>query len=137
MNLRDVLLNPKLPAGLSFIENSNKLAIDLNKAPEFIKSIDIPLLGTAEFHFDVEIDAAQVAKRIGVDLSPYQSFTVEYDAPVPVQIRKHKKKRINKKWAKRYGYTMVIKPHKLTDVTFKPSDDENELICEMIGGRMT
>lgn len=25
---------------------------------------------------------------------------------VPVQRRRHKKKRINKKWAKRYGYTM-------------------------------
>lgn len=26
-----------------------------------------------------------------------------------VQVRKHKKKRINKKWAKRYGYRQVIK----------------------------
>ena len=136
MNLKDVLFNPKLPEGLSFIEDSDRLSIDLNDAPEFVRSIDIPLLGTAEFHFEVEVDAAQVAKMIGTDLSQYQSFTVEYNTPVPVQVRRHKKKRINKKWAKRYGYTMVIKPNRLTDVTFKPSYDENGLAYEMIGGRM-
>jgi hypothetical protein len=28
-----------------------------------------------------------------------------------VQARKHKKKRINKKWLKRYGYTFMIDPN--------------------------
>lgn len=45
-------------------------------------------------------------KILGLDIS---KFPDQYDIqiPKPVQKRKHKKKRINKKWMKRYGYTMV------------------------------
>ena len=48
-------------------------------------------------------------------------YFVEMDAEVPkvVQIKTHKKKRINKKWAKRYGYKTVYetKKAKVMDVT--------------------
>lgn len=37
-------------------------------------------------------------------------YDIEYS--IPIQIRKHKKKRINKKWAKRYGYKLVTKTTK-------------------------
>ena len=37
-------------------------------------------------------------------------FDIDYD--VLVQRRKHRKKRINKKWAKRYGYKCVTKTTK-------------------------
>lgn len=36
-----------------------------------------------------------------------QPFSMEFDGFRYEQIRKHKKKRINKKWAKRYGYRAV------------------------------
>ena len=49
------------------------------------------------------------------------SYFVEKDAEVPkaVQVKTHKKKRINKKWAKRYGYKTIyeIKKAKVMDVT--------------------
>lgn len=49
------------------------------------------------------------------------SYFVEKDAEVPkvVQVKTHKKKRINKKWAKRYGYKTVYetKKAKVMDVT--------------------
>lgn len=49
------------------------------------------------------------------------SYFVEKYAEVPkvVQVKTHKKKRINKKWAKRYGYKTVyeIKKAKVMDVT--------------------
>lgn len=37
----------------------------------------------------------------------------DIDYSIYVQVRKHKKKRINKKWAKRYGYKCVTKPLKV------------------------
>lgn len=48
-------------------------------------------------------------------------YFVEKDAEIPkmVQARMHKKKRINKKWAKRYGYKTIYetKRAKVMDVT--------------------
>lgn len=35
------------------------------------------------------------------------SNEVDVTFKIPVQVRKHKKKRINKKWLKKYGVTMV------------------------------
>lgn len=34
---------------------------------------------------------------------PTKTFNIEYNVPILVQTRWHKKKRINKKWLKRYG----------------------------------
>lgn len=36
-----------------------------------------------------------------------RGFYLEYDADVQVQARRHRKKRIDKKWLKRYGYKTV------------------------------
>lgn len=48
-------------------------------------------------------------------------YFIEKDAEIPktTQTRKHKKKRINKKWAKRWGYKTVYetKKAKVMDVT--------------------
>lgn len=50
-------------------------------------------------------------------------YFVEKDAKIPkvVQVRKHKKWRINKKWAKRYGYKTVyeVKKGRVMDVTIE------------------
>ena len=35
--------------------------------------------------------------------TPTKSFDIEYNTPILIQARWHKKKRINKKWLKRYG----------------------------------
>lgn len=45
--------------------------------------------------------SAQAAANAGLESSP-TSYTVV--AMSKIQVRKHKKRRINKKWAKRYGY---------------------------------
>lgn len=48
-------------------------------------------------------------------------YFVEKDAEIPkyIQARTHKKKRVNKKWAKRYGYKTIYetKKAKVMDVT--------------------
>lgn len=50
-------------------------------------------------------------------------YFVEKDAEIPkvVQVRKHKKWRINKKWAKRYGFKTIyeVKKSKVMDVTIE------------------
>ena len=46
-----------------------------------------------------------ILSKLGGKLTDKYNITL----PVFVQKRKHKKKRINKKWAKRYGYKCVTK----------------------------
>jgi hypothetical protein len=61
---------------------------------------------THEFTMEAEIDADVMNRLIyGVDTSQVKdqtAYTVMYS--YKEQARRHKKKRINKKWAKRYGY---------------------------------
>lgn len=63
------------------------------------------------YHLDTDMDFS--ATIIGVDLAPLYdysvmqfpngNFVIEHQIPIMVQARWHKKKRINKKWQKRYG----------------------------------
>lgn len=40
-----------------------------------------------------------------------------------IPIRKHKKRRINKKWAKRYGYRIEVQPSELDDKAYVTRDE--------------
>lgn len=44
---------------------------------------------------------------LGVDLSKSQD-QISFLLTKPIQRRKHKKKRINKKWLKKYGYKILV-----------------------------
>lgn len=57
--------------------------------------------GSATFSFDAEVNTS-LLKKLTKPLP--EAYDIEMQ--IPVQRRKHKKKRINKKWAKRYGYVM-------------------------------
>lgn len=59
-----------------------------------------------ELNFSVEYDTSELLKVLGLDKANQLDV---YDVVIQksIQIRKHKKKRINKKWAKQYGYDMV------------------------------
>lgn len=57
--------------------------------------------------FSMEFNSDDVSKTIGLDKSNSSDvFDIQYVKFV--QARKHKKKRINKKWLKRYGYKPII-----------------------------
>ena len=43
-----------------------------------------------------------------IDKKAFLKLTGAVNFPTVVQARKHKKKRINKKWAKRYGYKFEL-----------------------------
>lgn len=58
----------------------------------------------ASFTIDGKVD---INKILGLDIAQMpDSYDIQYI--MLVQARKHKKKRINKKWLKRYGYKKVI-----------------------------
>lgn len=59
-----------------------------------------------EFEMETMIDTQTLGTLIGEPKGP-SGFTVCYDGTYLEQARRHKKKRINKKWAKRYGYREV------------------------------
>ena len=62
---------------------------------------------TMSVDFDKEIEANELHKILGIDTS---NMPDAYDVQFIkfVQARKHKKRRINKKWLKRYGYKKMI-----------------------------
>lgn len=62
---------------------------------------------TISIDFGKEIDTNELHKVLGIDTS---NMPDSYDMQFIkfVQTRKHKKRRINKKWLKRYGYKQMI-----------------------------
>ena len=59
---------------------------------------------TMDFTTDEKVD---INKILGLDITQMpDSYDIQYIKII--QARKHKKKRINKKWLKRYGYKKVI-----------------------------
>ena len=90
--------------------------------PEYITNIDCPLSASEEVSLQCDVNPKLYEKLIGVDLGSCHdltSFTIECKMPCQVQIRRHKKKRINKKWAKRYGYKTIFKTVRITDAKFE------------------
>lgn len=72
---------------------------ELPKRTSFDASMEIELLNG-------QINQDRLNQVIGIDESRLPD---KYDLTIfkPIQKRRHKKKRINKKWAKRYGYIMA------------------------------
>lgn len=71
---------------------------------------------TYEFTLETKIDPVTLDRLLRDPYrDPDREFTVKYT--YKEQARRHKKKRINKKWAKRYGY--VVKQIVFENVTFE------------------
>jgi len=115
MNLLDPKALKEFP-GVSF---------DAEKIPDCVRSITPKLSASAEFSMEAEIDGDMLAKLLGFPMAAGKNFTVEYSEPILVQARRHHKKRINKKWRKRYGYKTIFRKKQLTDcvVKFEGSGD--------------
>lgn len=62
---------------------------------------------TITFDIDKPINTEELYKILSVDTSNApDAYDIQY--VIIVQVRKHKKRRINKKWAKRYGYKQAV-----------------------------
>lgn len=94
--------------------------------PKYVKRFTSPMSADAEISFECDINASLFAKLTGVDLAQGRDATcasVIFQKPYQVQRRHHKKKRINKKWAKRYGYVTKFKTYQLEDVHIEQNED--------------
>lgn len=115
----------------SFFINNNLLDIKTEIPDEpisaedemfkYIRSWNLADPASAEATFEAEIDIPMVHRFSGVfdaSMLGAQSFSAEFSEPYQEQRRKHKKKRINKKWAKRYGYVTKYRKWRIKEMTF-------------------
>ena len=108
-----------------------KIEFDANDIPEYVKSIYCPMSIEAEANFECDVDAKILKKLTGIDLahgSDFTGYTIQFHQPVQVQVRRHKKKRINKKWAKRYGYKTVFKSVKFEEARVEPNKNGFDIL---------
>ena len=99
------------------------IAFSEDDIPDYVKHINRHLSASADFELEAEIDGPAFTRLLGVDLSGAQSFSAEFSEPYQEQRRKHKKKRINKKWAKRYGYVTKFRKWRIKEMTFIGKND--------------
>lgn len=89
----------KLPEIVSF---------DDGEVPEYISSIFLerPASVYSTLAFECDINPDKFKRITGIDLANNRdvSCSMKLISPYQIQKRKHKKRRINKKWAKKYGY---------------------------------
>lgn len=107
--------------------------LDINHPPEYIQSIAWPFSVEASPEIECEINGDVLSKLAGFDLaSDYDmSCSILFSLPYQEQVRRHKKKRINKKWAKRYGFRTKYRKIRIPEVSIVPnfnSDYEYEFI---------
>ena len=116
----------------------NRIYLD-GEIPEYITSIHTPLSTSAEFSCDCEVNPQLLAKMTGIDLSRgydlASSFAFKCSSPYQVQKRRHKKKRINKKWAKRYGYITKFAEITLQEVSLVNEHRRDDILELEFTGR--
>jgi hypothetical protein len=88
----------------------------------------------ATFECETIVNPNLMRRLLGVEPDPWicaafdQSFTFTCKTPRSVQVRKHRKKRINKKWAKKYGYKYIFEPLTMESVSIVPRDEEIDIL---------
>lgn len=112
MDVNDMILGPGI------LYDGNGKPIGTCQGPDDIDTVfseyEIPGPITLSRGFEAELKATvniPVLNELVGLMSKPQPFWMSYYCERLEQIRKHKKKRINKKWAKRYGYRLV--PYKV------------------------
>lgn len=72
-------------------------------SPNEIPDMVYNLKNTESASLSCEMTFADLSCLDYKPFEPTETFNIEYNVPILVQARWHKKKRINKKWLKRYG----------------------------------
>lgn len=105
--------------------------VDLAWPPEGA-SINFPLSADADLEMEVEMPMTAMTPICDIDFARNcdLSYSVQLSEPYQEQIRRHKKKRINKKWAKRYGFRTKYKKWKFTEVSIVPKTNRAEESCQ-------
>jgi len=108
-----------------FTGNLTNISFDSTEIPEHISSVQIVDLSSTELSFECDVDMNLLKSVIGIDFAQGtdMSCSMEFRNPYQVQKRRHKKKRINKKWAKRYGYVTKFENVRIKDCTLNRCND--------------
>lgn len=101
------------------------ISFDDAKIPDYMSNVHIANPEAAELTLECDVNVDILKKLTGIDLCSGNgiSCSMELASPYKVQKRKHKKKRINKKWAKRYGYETRFKTVSARYCTVIPKTD--------------
>lgn len=108
---------------------------DLEATPDYISNLNFPMSANAEFEMTADIDIPLFEKLCGVDLAHGRDMTasLSFREPYQVQARRHKKRRINKKWAKRYGY---ITKYRDVQIENAHIEDRSENSFNIVGEKL-
>lgn len=96
-----------------------EFAMDMEELPKYITGIRAPLSIDAEMSFEMDLNVPEFMKLTRIDIACGKDMTTATlicRDPYQVQRRHHKKKRINKKWAKKYGYVTKFRNYKLENI---------------------
>ena len=102
-----------------------EISLDDGIIPEYISNFHIsdPTSSELSYECDINLNLANAITGIDLEHEADMSCSMELRSARQVQKRKHKKKRINKKWAKRYGYITVFDDIKIRDCTLVEHND--------------
>ena len=118
-----------LNTGDYILPNFGGVAFDISATPKYVSNLSFsPMSINADVSFECDINVPAFEKLAGLDSSGVRSASVTFESPYQVQKRRHKKKRINKKWAKRYGYKTMFKSYTLNDVLVESHEESFEII---------
>lgn len=112
----------------------NEIFVPFKELKTSSVSVGDPPKYKSRFHCSGKIDMTLCSEKLeelfGVDpASQEDSFAISYC--YLIQKRKHKKKRINKKWAKRYGF--ITKQIVIPGLRFEEGNDSNTAILRTKG----
>lgn len=120
---------------LKFANNITRdISFDEVELPEYITSFSPIMSPEAEMSFECELSPL-ASKLLGIDLAngpDMTSASVIFKHPRQIQVRRHKKKRINKKWNKKFGprYITTFQLSQLEEVRFERTGPEIMVVGE-------
>lgn len=95
-----------------------------DKFTDCITNFEIPFSDKAEISFECEVNAPLFKELVRLSsCDNANSYTLTGEMPIQVPVRYHKKKRVNKKWIKRYGYKTVYRKVEIREVHFDSCSD--------------
>lgn len=91
------------------LDNVDEIALTSNVIEErnILGNVENIKKGETTLSFTSTIEKETLFKAFGFDMSKTPD-AYKISITKPVQARKHKKKRINKKWLKKYGYKILV-----------------------------
>ncbi len=126
----------------------NGETISLGEDLDFTREIDIwspdehvqetynfPLKNSGSLSYDINAEDLSFLNKLTQQWTPPETFWFEHEMPIMIQARWHKKKRINKKWLKRFGVRLDTVRRRDEGQVLTYNQDSGELEFETTGNK--